>query len=50
MIHTRRGFGERVIESGEETLKTTDGGSGRGRKNSIIQKTTETGGAGRVSC
>ena len=35
MIHTRRGCGERVIESGEETLKATDGGSGRGRKNSI---------------
>ena len=46
IIHARRGCGERVRESGEATLKAADGRAvGR-----IIHKTTDTGGAGRVTC
>ena len=48
MIHAKRGCGERVRESSEAPLKATDRGGGRRRRNKMIQKTTETGGAGRV--
>ena len=46
MIHYWRGYGERVREIGKATLKATDGGGGRRRRNRMIQKTTETDGAG----
>ena len=48
MIHAGRGCGEWVRKSGEATLKATDGRGGRTRRNSTIQKTTDTGGADRV--
>ena len=48
MIHVGRRCGEWVIESGEATLKATVGGGGRRRRNSIIYKTTDPGGAGRL--
>ena len=46
--HSGRGCRERMIESRDATLNETDGEGGRRRRNRMIQKTTKTGGAGRL--
>ena len=46
--HTRRGCGERVRDIGDVTLQATAGAAVGGGRNSMIQKTAETGGAVRL--
>ena len=50
MIHTGRGCAGRVRGISEATLKAAEGGEGKRRRTRMIHKTSDTGGAGRVSC